>query len=92
MSATPDLADLIFTYLKETWPYADYVKMMMPEYGFGVAALDVNGHYFGIVTSNSFATWNMGDKCAVIVNPTDPKFFEVVRHWAALKGGLTIPT
>lgn len=88
----PDLADIIITYLKESWPNADYVKMLLPEYGPGIAALEVNNNYFGIVSGNSFATWNIVDHKSVIVPCTDPKFFEVVRHWAALKGGLTIPT
>lgn len=90
MSANPDLADIVTTYIKDLWPLVDARKV--PANGWDdTFAIEVNGHTIGVTYSGVLATWNFVAKCSDYVEPTDPNFFSFIRHWAKVKAGLDEP-
>ena len=93
MSANPDLADIVVTYIKELWPVVDVIKNseeLLAEDG--AWSIYVNSHVVGVVCYGVFATINFATKDVEFVKPTDPNFFGFVRHWTKLKAGLNDPT
>lgn len=91
MSASPDLADIVVTYIKSLWPKVDAKKLEAADYDAGIFSIEVNGHIVGIVAYGVFATWNFVTKDGEFVRPTEDNFFDFIRHWAKLKAGLDDP-
>ena len=91
-NASPDLADIIITYIKSLWPKAACEKTPCAEWGPHVFAISINGNMIGIVNGDVFATWNFDKHKGDYAYPTDKKFFKFVKYWAIKKGGLGKPS
>lgn len=87
----PDLADIVVTYIQETWPDCTVKKEHLRHYGDDVFAIYVNYHVVGITNGPTFATWNVISHRASIVEPTSSDFFKEIKYWTQFKAGLNNP-
>lgn len=84
-----DLADIVVTYLKELYPMAFIEKTTTTFVNeAGVFVIEINGNHVGITVDDFFATWDKTVQKAVLAKATDKDFFDIVLHWAILKGKL----
>lgn len=88
---SPDIADIIVTFITETWPGCEAKKELLADYGGDVFAIYVNKHVVGITSGLTFATWNVIKHRATLLEPTSSTFFEEVKYWTQFKAGLNNP-